>query len=178
MHKPVPTFARSLSRPGDNFAKSCRAYFGSLGKERRIVSLSEAASRLGQRSHASLGPVANVSKPCLLFARSAFRGRRTEIRRQKSEDGRPKAQIRRQKIAGSRQLTSDKRNHMSEQILSFKDLRVYKLAFELQEEIFGISKRFPAEERYALTDQVRRASRSIGANLAEAWQKRRYIAHF
>jgi four helix bundle protein len=67
---------------------------------------------------------------------------------------------------------------MSEQILSFKDLRVYKLAFELQEEIFGISKRFPAEERYALTDQVRRASRSIGANLAEAWQKRRYIAHF
>jgi four helix bundle protein len=67
---------------------------------------------------------------------------------------------------------------MSKQILSFKDLRVYRLAFELQEEIFGISKRFPAEERYALTDQVRRASRSIGANLAEAWQKRRYITHF
>jgi four helix bundle protein len=67
---------------------------------------------------------------------------------------------------------------MSEEILSFKDLRVYKLAFELQQEIFGISKRFPTEERYALTDQVRRASRSIGANLAEAWQKRRYIAHF
>jgi four helix bundle protein len=69
-------------------------------------------------------------------------------------------------------------DQMSEQILSFKDLRVYKLAFELQQEIFGISKRFPAEERYALTDQIRRASRSIGANLAEAWQKRRYIAHF
>jgi four helix bundle protein len=69
-------------------------------------------------------------------------------------------------------------DQMSEQILSFKDLRVYKLAFDLQQEIFGISKRFPAEERYALTDQVRRASRSIGANLAEAWQKRRYIAHF
>ena len=67
---------------------------------------------------------------------------------------------------------------MSEQILSFKDLRVYKLAFELQQEIFETSKRFPAEERYALTDQVRRASRSVGANLAEAWQKRRYIAHF
>jgi four helix bundle protein len=67
---------------------------------------------------------------------------------------------------------------MSEEILSFKDLRVYKLAFELQQEIFGISKRFPTEECYALTDQVRRASRSIGANLAEAWQKRRYIAHF
>jgi four helix bundle protein len=67
---------------------------------------------------------------------------------------------------------------MSEKILSFKDLRVYKSAFELQQEIFKISKRFPAEERYALTDQVRRASRSIGANLAEAWQKRRYVAHF
>jgi four helix bundle protein len=67
---------------------------------------------------------------------------------------------------------------MSERISSFKDLRVYKLAFELQQEIFGISKRFPVEERYALTDQVRQASRSIGANLAEAWQKRRYLAHF
>ena len=67
---------------------------------------------------------------------------------------------------------------MSEKISSFKDLRVYKLAFEVQQEIFETSKRFPAEERYALTDQIRRASRSIGANLAEAWQKRRYIAHF
>src|SRR5512140_3337456 len=67
---------------------------------------------------------------------------------------------------------------MSEKISSFKDLRVYKLGFELQQEIFRISKTFPVEERSALTDQVRRASRSIGANLAEAWQKRRYIAHF
>jgi four helix bundle protein len=71
-----------------------------------------------------------------------------------------------------------KEDEMSEKISSFKDLRVYKLAFELQQEIFEASKRFPAEERYALTDQVRRASRSIGANLAEAWQKRRYVAHF
>jgi four helix bundle protein len=67
---------------------------------------------------------------------------------------------------------------MSEKILRFKDLRVYQLAFALQQEIFEISKRFPAEERYALTDQIRRASRSIGANIAEAWQKRRYVAHF
>ena len=67
---------------------------------------------------------------------------------------------------------------MSEKISSFKDLRVYKLAFEIQQGIFDISKRFPAEERYALTDQIRRASRSIGANISEAWQKRRYIAHF
>jgi len=67
---------------------------------------------------------------------------------------------------------------MSEKISSFKDLRVYKLAFELQQDIFETSKGFPAEERYALTDQIRRASRSIGANLSEAWQKRLYVAHF
>ena len=67
---------------------------------------------------------------------------------------------------------------MSERISSFKELRVYKLAFEVQQEISEVSKRFPAEERYALTDQVRRASRSIGANISEAWQKRRYLAHF
>jgi four helix bundle protein len=67
---------------------------------------------------------------------------------------------------------------MGERISSFKDLRVYKLAFELQQEIFAVSKQFPVEERYSLSDQIRRASRSIGANLAEAWQKRRYVAHF
>lgn len=67
---------------------------------------------------------------------------------------------------------------MSEKISSFKELRVYKLAFEVQQEIFETSKRFPMEERYALTDQIRRASRSIGANISEAWQKRRYVAHF
>jgi four helix bundle protein len=67
---------------------------------------------------------------------------------------------------------------MAEKISSFKDLRVYKLAFELQQEIFETSRSFPAEERYALTDQIRRAARSIGANLSEAWQKRRYVAHF
>ena len=67
---------------------------------------------------------------------------------------------------------------MTERISSFRDLRVYQLAFELQQELFEVSKAFPPEERYALTDQIRRASRSIGANLAEAWQKRRYVAHF
>ncbi len=67
---------------------------------------------------------------------------------------------------------------MSQRIESFKDLNVYKKAFELQQEIFELTKIFPKEELYALTDQIRRASRSIGANLSEAWQKRRYIAHF
>lgn len=60
----------------------------------------------------------------------------------------------------------------------FNELNVYQKAFELQQEIFEISKTFPIEERYSLTDQIRRASRSIGANVAEAWRKRRYPAHF
>ena len=67
---------------------------------------------------------------------------------------------------------------MSEKIESFRDLVVYQKAFELQQAIFTTTKTFPKEELYSLTDQIRRSSRSIGANLCEAWQKRRYIAHF
>jgi len=63
-------------------------------------------------------------------------------------------------------------------IQSFKELDVYQLAFELQQEIFLQSKKFPKEETYSLTDQIRRSSRSVGANIAEAWRKRRYPAHF
>ncbi len=67
---------------------------------------------------------------------------------------------------------------MAERIESFRDLKVYQSAFKLQQEIFEISKGFPKEELYSLTDQIRRSSRSIGANIAEAWHKRRYQAHF
>jgi len=67
---------------------------------------------------------------------------------------------------------------MSERIESFRQLNVYKLALELQREIFEITKKFPKEEIYSLTNQIRRSSRSIGANIAESWQKRRYVAHF
>jgi len=67
---------------------------------------------------------------------------------------------------------------MTDRIDSFHDLRVYQAAFELQQEIFVITKTFPKEEMYSLTDQIRRSSRAIGANLAEAWQKRLYEAHF
>ena len=63
-------------------------------------------------------------------------------------------------------------------IQDFRDLEVYKKAFELQQRVFKVSKDFPPEEKYSLTDQIRRSSRSIGANLAEAWKKRRYVAHF
>lgn len=59
-----------------------------------------------------------------------------------------------------------------------EDLDVYQLAFGLQQRLFDLSKAFPREETYSLTDQLRRASRSVGANIAEAWAKRRYPAHF
>jgi len=61
---------------------------------------------------------------------------------------------------------------------SFRDLEVYKLSRQLSKEIFEISKSFPKEEIYSLTDQMRRSSRSVGAQIAEAWAKRRYEKHF
>ena len=67
---------------------------------------------------------------------------------------------------------------MAEIIRSFRELRAYKAAFELQQTIFKATKSWPTEERYSLTDQVRRSSRSIGANISEAWAKRKYPAHF
>lgn len=63
-------------------------------------------------------------------------------------------------------------------VKSFRDLEVYKLARQLAHEIFEISKSFPKEEMYSLTDQIRRSSRSVGAQIAEAWAKRRYKKHF
>ncbi|OGW58371.1 MAG: four helix bundle protein [Nitrospirae bacterium RBG_16_43_8] len=63
-------------------------------------------------------------------------------------------------------------------INSVRDLEVYKLAFETAMEIFKISKEFPKEEKYSLSDQVRRSSRSVCSNLAEGWRKRRYKAVF
>ena len=63
-------------------------------------------------------------------------------------------------------------------VKSAKDLIVYKAAYQLALDIFALSKRFPAEEKYALTSQIRRSSRSVCLNLREAWAKRRYEAHF
>ena len=60
----------------------------------------------------------------------------------------------------------------------FRELRVYREAFESAMQIFEYSKQWPKEERYSLTDQIRRSSRSVCEQIAEAWRKRRYIAHF
>jgi len=61
---------------------------------------------------------------------------------------------------------------------SFRDLIVYQKGRQLQREILNLTKSFPMDERFSLTDQIRRSSRSIGANIAEAWAKRRYEKHF
>ena len=60
----------------------------------------------------------------------------------------------------------------------FRDLEVYQKAFQASMNIFNMTRGFPAEERYSLVDQVRRSSRSVCTNLAEAWRKRKYIAVF
>ncbi|MBN1414279.1 MAG: four helix bundle protein [Bacteroidales bacterium] len=63
-------------------------------------------------------------------------------------------------------------------IESFKDLIVYQKAYKLAMEIFEISKDFPKDEKFSLTDQIRRSSRAVTSNLAEAWAKRRYDKAF
>ena len=67
---------------------------------------------------------------------------------------------------------------MVTKIMNHRDLEVYRRAFEAAMVIFRLSKQFPVEERYSLTDQIRRSSRSVCANLAEGWRQRRYEGAF
>ena len=67
---------------------------------------------------------------------------------------------------------------MSKRIKVHTELEVYQLAMEAAMRVFEVSKGFPREETYSLTDQIRRSSRSVCANIAEAWRKRRYPAAF
>lgn len=62
--------------------------------------------------------------------------------------------------------------------MKFQDLLAYKKSFEVAMEIFEETKKFPREEKYSLTDQIRRSSRSVSANIAESYAKRRYTKHF
>jgi len=68
--------------------------------------------------------------------------------------------------------------NMNRHAASFRELIVHQKARSVAKEIFAVSQRFPRDEIYALTDQVRRSSRSVGAQIAEAWGKRRYEKHF
>lgn len=63
-------------------------------------------------------------------------------------------------------------------IRSYRELRVYQNAFKLAMRIFEITKNFPSAEKFSMVDQMRRSSRAVCSNLAEAWRKRRYPAHF
>jgi len=62
--------------------------------------------------------------------------------------------------------------------MDFRELLAYQKGFRLAMDIFNVSKSFPADEKYSLTDQIRRSSRSVCANIAEAYRKRRYANHF
>lgn len=62
--------------------------------------------------------------------------------------------------------------------MSFKELKVYHIDYKLAMDIFEITKKFPIEERYSLTDQIRRSSRSVCSNIAEAYRKRKYPKYF
>ena len=63
-------------------------------------------------------------------------------------------------------------------VKSYRDLEVYKLSRKLSLEIFELTNNFPKEEKYSLTDQIRRSSRPVGAQIAESWAKRKYEKHF
>ncbi len=67
---------------------------------------------------------------------------------------------------------------MAERISNYKELRVYQMAMDAAMKIFELTKKFPAEEKYSVVDQMRRSSRSVCTNIAEAWRKRRYKAAF
>jgi four helix bundle protein len=67
---------------------------------------------------------------------------------------------------------------LTDRIKSYKDLKVFQNAMDRAMQIFELTKSFPAEEKYSMTDQMRRSSRSVCSNTAEAWRKRRYRAAF
>jgi len=69
-------------------------------------------------------------------------------------------------------------DNKADKVRTVRDLKVYRKAFDSAMEIFELTKKFPKEERYSLTDQMRRASRSVCSNLSEGWRKRRYKAVF
>jgi four helix bundle protein len=79
---------------------------------------------------------------------------------------------------GGRMDVSDNSSTNSKMVSDFKELRIYKLAFKAAKELQEQSVGWPESEKYAMTDQVRRSSRSVCANIAEAWFKRRYPNHF
>lgn len=100
-----------------------------------------------------------------------------------AEDGRIRSGLTEARFGGQKSEVRSRRgpamiSESNKRVNSAKELDVYKFAYELAMTIFQLSKGFPPEERFALTSQIRRSSRSICLNLREAWAKRRYEAHF
>jgi four helix bundle protein len=91
------------------------------------------------------------------------------------DDGRWRTDDGRGRREEGREMRDEKRTN---KIRTVRDLDVYRKAFDNAMEIFELSKSFPKEEKYSLTDQIRRASRSVCSNLSEGWRKRRYRAVF
>jgi hypothetical protein len=83
-----------------------------------------------------------------------------------------------QQTGSAKSSQTESKSSEYEIITSYRELRVYKLAFDSAMRIFELSKSWPKEEKYSLTDQIRRASRSVCSNIGEAWRKRRYPSHF
>ena len=79
---------------------------------------------------------------------------------------------------GSEEERMEKTGSRKTTIKHFRDLEVYQTSFDLAMKIYQITKKLPLEEKYALTDQIRRSSRAVCSNLAEAWRKRKYPAVF
>jgi four helix bundle protein len=79
---------------------------------------------------------------------------------------------------GNRKQIRPTGERVKKAISDYRELDVYKMAMECAMRIFELTKKFPSEEKYGLTSQIRRSSRSVCANIAEAWRKRRYEAAF
>ena len=79
------------------------------------------------------------------------------------------------KMSNSKNLHTEDYNKV---IINYNNLKVFKLSFQKAMQIFELSRSWPQEEKYALTNQIRRSSRSVCGNMAEAWRKRRYPAYF
>lgn len=75
-------------------------------------------------------------------------------------------------------MQANSRSASADFVQNYTELKVYQMAFESAMKIYELSKKWPSEEKYSLTDQIRRSSRSVCSNIAEAWRKRRYPAHF
>jgi hypothetical protein len=102
----------------------------------------------------------------------------SEMRRGTGDAGRRERNETENRRCGETERLTERRLRLGERIKSYRDLRVFQKAMDAAMEIFALTKTFPQEEKFSMVDQIRRSSRSVPTNLAEAWRKRRYRAAF